>query len=304
MPVTITEYLAQVQTESSAPQDGVVVSVTTTCCEDKGIPLWPFLFAGAIPFFFLPHGHEMQPPVQPPGQPPGSIVPLVLPTPPPTAVPEPTTLALGLIGLLGFALLRKGKKAVKTLLMLLLLTVAVEAKPKTGTLKISLNRPMTVTVNKGSATVVGVGAAEYELPAGEYPVEILLPDGNVYTRTVTVKAHCTVALDLSYTPPAIVEVPVERIVTKEVVKEAPAPECKPEVTPYQFDVCCNCRPDDLKARLDLFAVELNRAPTNRGVVHAGNNFALDYLINTRGIDRSRLTLQVRTGGCVEMWIQP
>jgi hypothetical protein len=159
---------------------------------------------------------------------------------------------------------------------------------------------MTVTINKGSASV---DVAEYKLPPGEYPVEILLPNKTVYTRTLGVKADCVVTLDLNYTPPATVrvEVPVERV-TKEVIKEAP--ECKPEVTPYQFDVCCNCRPDDLKARLDLFAIELNRAPTIRGIVHAGNNFALDYLTNTRGIDGSRLTLQFGTSRCVEMWIQP
>jgi hypothetical protein len=288
--VTVAEYLSAQDT-----QDGVLVTVTTECCEDKGgLPLWPLFFAGVVPLFFI-HGNETPPLVL--VVPPPPVTP---PPPAPTPVPEPASLALGLIGLLGFVALRKGRKAMKALLMLLLLTVSVDAKPKTGTVKIILNYPMTVTINKGSATVE---AAEYKLPPGEYQVQVLLPNGNVYTRTLTVKANCVVALDLAYTPPATVEVevPVERIVTKEVVKES---ESKPEVTPYQFDVCCNCKRDDLKARLDNFAIELNRAPTSRGIIHAGNNFALDYLINTRGIDRSRLTLQSGTGPCVEMWIQP
>jgi hypothetical protein len=88
----------------------------------------------------------------------------------------------------------------------------------------------------------------------------------------------------------------------------------------QFDVCCSCSRDDLKARLDTLAVELQNDPTATTYViaYAGRNsrigqadllgdFARTYLATDRGIDQSRIT--VLNGGfreedCVEMWIVP
>lgn len=77
---------------------------------------------------------------------------------------------------------------------------------------------------------------------------------------------------------------------------------------------------DLKARLDYFAIDLQGTPDARGVVvfHAAKNkfpgwparralYCIDYLVNTRGLDASRLTTTnggLRDDPFFELWLVP
>jgi hypothetical protein len=88
----------------------------------------------------------------------------------------------------------------------------------------------------------------------------------------------------------------------------------------QFDVCCSCSYDDLKARLDTLAIALQGDPssTTYVIAYGGRTSrigqadllgtrARDYLVTNRGIDQARIV--VLNGGfreedCVEMWIVP
>jgi len=91
----------------------------------------------------------------------------------------------------------------------------------------------------------------------------------------------------------------------------------PPLNPRKFDEYGNIRFNDEKARLDNFAIQLQNEPASRGaIVGYGScdaegttraNRAKDYLVNTRGIDASRL--DVIDGGClpellVQLWIVP
>jgi len=86
---------------------------------------------------------------------------------------------------------------------------------------------------------------------------------------------------------------------------------------HKFDEYGNIRFNDEKARLDNFAVQLQNEPTSTGyIIGYGScdaegmtraNRAKDYLVNTRGIDASRI--MVVDGGClpelqVQLWIAP
>jgi len=88
----------------------------------------------------------------------------------------------------------------------------------------------------------------------------------------------------------------------------------------EFDTCCSCSNDDLKARLDNLAVELQNDPSTTTHIFAyggrtspsGQAGRLltrsrDYLMTERGIDASRI-VQVNGGfreeDCVEVWIVP
>ena len=96
-----------------------------------------------------------------------------------------------------------------------------------------------------------------------------------------------------------------------------APVERHERVSNQFDVCCSCANDDLKARLDNFAIELNNDPSTTAYViiyptgsaksDKVRTLVRDYLVSTRGIDPSRIVfLQGRSGdeGCVELWLVP
>jgi hypothetical protein len=91
----------------------------------------------------------------------------------------------------------------------------------------------------------------------------------------------------------------------------------PPALARKFDEYGNIRFNDEKARLDNFAIQLQNEPTSQGEIigygACGSegieraNRAKDYLVNTRGIDASRLI--VVDGGCkpelkVELWIVP
>jgi hypothetical protein len=91
----------------------------------------------------------------------------------------------------------------------------------------------------------------------------------------------------------------------------------PPTPARKFDEYGNIRFNDEKARLDNFAIQLQNEPTSQGyIIGYGScdaegltraNRAKDYLVNTRGIDGSRLV--TTDAGClpnlqVQLWIVP
>ena len=95
---------------------------------------------------------------------------------------------------------------------------------------------------------------------------------------------------------------------------------KTAIVGREFDTCCSCSNDDLKARLDNLAVELQNDPstTTHIFAYGGRTSptgqadrllkrAKDYLVSQRGIDTSRIVLVnggYREEDCVEVWIVP
>jgi hypothetical protein len=91
----------------------------------------------------------------------------------------------------------------------------------------------------------------------------------------------------------------------------------PPREPVKFDEYGNIRFNDEKARLDNFAIQLQNDPTATATIivfgscagegQTRGDRAKDYLVNTRGIEASRIT--VVDGGCradltVQLWIVP
>jgi len=91
----------------------------------------------------------------------------------------------------------------------------------------------------------------------------------------------------------------------------------PIAPPVKFDEYGNIKFNDEKARLDNYAIQLQNQPGSQGYIiaygscageaQARADRAKDYLVNTRGIDASRLVTV--DGGCrsdlaVELWIVP
>jgi len=91
----------------------------------------------------------------------------------------------------------------------------------------------------------------------------------------------------------------------------------PVAPAVKFDEYGNIRFNDEKARLDNYAIQLQNQPGSQGYIvaygscageaEARANRAKDYLVNTRGIDASRL--MTVDGGCrsdlaVELWVVP
>jgi hypothetical protein len=89
------------------------------------------------------------------------------------------------------------------------------------------------------------------------------------------------------------------------------------IGPRKFDEYADLKFNDEKARLDNFAIQLQQEPGTQGyyVIFGScegeadqrSARAVDYLVNNRGIDRSRIT--VVNGGCretltVELWLRP
>lgn len=90
--------------------------------------------------------------------------------------------------------------------------------------------------------------------------------------------------------------------------------------PTKFDEIGEIARDDEKARLDVFAIELQNSPGTQGYIigYGGSNKrygtgaqraqrARDYVVNTRGIDASRIvTLDggTRTTGSTQLWLVP
>jgi hypothetical protein len=187
-------------------------------------------------------------------------------------------------------------------LSLVLLAVPVEAKPKDGVVLIRTQPAgMQLSIDGQSMDVTGLDFREHRLPAGLHEISIILPDGNQWTHSLQIKNGKTCQVEVIYSPPTIVKEPV-REVEKEIIKE-PCPEIPETPKEKQFDVCCGCKRDDLKARLDVFAVELQREPRRRGRI-VGTSFALDYLLNQRKLTGDRVELITREGNCTELWILP
>jgi hypothetical protein len=100
----------------------------------------------------------------------------------------------------------------------------------------------------------------------------------------------------------------------------PAPTPLPPVAPTQFDTYGNIPRNDVKARLDNFANELQNQPGSQGYIigYGGRkgatgeaqrraDFAKDYLVNTRGIDAGRLVTidgGFKEEATTELWIVP
>jgi hypothetical protein len=91
----------------------------------------------------------------------------------------------------------------------------------------------------------------------------------------------------------------------------------PNPEPTKFDEYGNIKFNDEKARLDNYAIQLQNAPGSQGYIlaygscageaQARADRAKDYLVNTRGIDASRLVAV--DGGCrsdltVQLWVVP
>jgi hypothetical protein len=107
--------------------------------------------------------------------------------------------------------------------------------------------------------------------------------------------------------------------TAQAVTNVPPTE-KRVIVGHEFDTCCSCSYDDLKARLDNLAVALQNDPTTSTYVFAYGGRtsvagqadrllarARDYLVTQRGIDASRIILGnggYREDDCVEVWIVP
>jgi hypothetical protein len=118
----------------------------------------------------------------------------------------------------------------------------------------------------------------------------------------------TATVDIGGLPP---ECDHTRSCTFNVLPKPQPPGCT------KFDEYNNLKFNDEKARLDNFAIQLQQSPGSQGyyVIFGScdgeadqrSQRAVDYLVNTRGIDRSRVT--VVNGGCretltVELWICP
>jgi hypothetical protein len=98
------------------------------------------------------------------------------------------------------------------------------------------------------------------------------------------------------------------------------PTEKRSIVGREFDTCCSCSHDDLKARLDNLAIELQNDPTTKTYIFAYGGRtspvgqadtliarARDYLVSQRGIDAARIVLVnggFREEDCVEVWIVP
>lgn len=200
------------------------------------------------------------------------------------------------------------KKLISTTLLLLIVTITIAAKPKTGMLVVRSNIPLSFEVvgitNTTRISHTPNGPATYNLEPGGYRVILTLPDGTTRERVVIIKRDCTTSLDLSYYPPICPLCATPKVEEKVIPKETEPKETVPEVGPSLFDSCCNCKRDDLKARLDLFTIELNRNPRAQGRIISSSRVALEYLLHSRGMDHSRLELRLRPSGCTELWILP
>ncbi len=91
-------------------------------------------------------------------------------------------------------------------------------------------------------------------------------------------------------------------------------------TPTKFDEIGEIQRDDEKARLDVFAIELQNSPGAQGYIigYGGRNKrfgtgqqraarARDYVVTTRGIDASRIVVVdggTRQTGSTQLWIVP
>jgi hypothetical protein len=147
---------------------------------------------------------------------------------------------------------------------------------------------------------------------GTYTANVEVDDGcgciSYSSTTVTVdRCDCVAA-------PTPVPTPVPTPIPTPVPTPVPVP------TPNQFDTYGNIPRNDVKARLDNFANELQNQPGSQGyiIAYGGRrgpageaqrraDFAKDYLVNTRGIDAGRLVTidgGFKEEATTELWIVP
>ena len=158
---------------------------------------------------------------------------------------------------------------------LLVITAAIAAAAQQGTVTIQANVPIEVRIRSQAPRVfitepfpAALTRETWKLPPGDYAISLGLPDGTVNERVLTIRKNCTTDLAVTYKPPtcptcAPLTATAPTISTPEP-SSAILPSTKPETAPTKFDECCGCKRDDLKARLDLFAIQLHSNPTVRG----------------------------------------
>ncbi|MFL6227148.1 MAG: PKD domain-containing protein [Pyrinomonadaceae bacterium] len=146
---------------------------------------------------------------------------------------------------------------------------------------------------------------------GTYTANVEVDDGCgciAYSSTTVVVDRCNCVP--TPVPPTPVPTPVM----------TPTPAPPPAPTPTKFDQYGNIPRNDVKARLDNFANELQAQPGAQGyiIAYGGRkgvageaqrraDFAKDYLVNTRGVDAGRLvTLDggFQEEASTELWIVP
>lgn len=196
--------------------------------------------------------------------------------------------------------------------LLTLIAATTIAAQQQGSVTIRSNVPVEVRIFGAGPDIVftagpPLSVQTRKLPSGDYTIGFTLPDGSKHGRVLTIRKNCTTDLAVTYKPPTCPSC-VPMTLTAPTITEQPKPEApfefKPEPVPTKFDDCCGCSRDDLKARLDLFAIQLHQNPTVRGRIVAANDVAILYLVNQRGVDRARLELQTVATNCVEFWILP
>jgi hypothetical protein len=148
---------------------------------------------------------------------------------------------------------------------------------------------------------------------GTYTANVEVDDGCgciAYSSTTVVVDRC----DCVPTPVPPTPVPIE------TPPPTPPPTPLPVITPTKFDEYGNIPRNDVKARLDNFANELQANPGAQGyiIAYGGRrgpageaqrraDFAKDYLVNTRGIDAGRLVTidgGFKDEASTELWIVP
>jgi hypothetical protein len=170
--------------------------------------------------------------------------------------------------------------------------------------QITAGQPATVSVNL-------TGGGNYNLTYN-WTVSAGTISGGQGTPSITIDTtglegqNVTATVEIGGLPPAC-----ERTKSCSFSVAGLPPACR------KFDEYADLRFNDEKARLDNFAIQLQQEPGSQGfyVIFGScdgeadqrSARAVDYLVNNRGIDRSRIT--VVNGGCretltVELWICP
>ncbi|MGH9944553.1 MAG: PKD domain-containing protein [Pyrinomonadaceae bacterium] len=145
-----------------------------------------------------------------------------------------------------------------------------------------------------------------------------------YTATVEVNdgCGCVAFSSTTVTVDACGCVPTPTPVPTPSATPVPTPSATPPPPPdaRRFDEYGNIRRNDVKARLDNFAIELQNDPSAQGYIiayggrrsYAGEaqeraDFAKNYLVNTRGIDAGRIVTVdggYKEEASTELWIVP
>src|SRR5690242_16884734 len=91
----------------------------------------------------------------------------------------------------------------KAILIIILLCSVVVAKPKSGTLRIVSDAPLTILIDGRE-----VSGQSFSLVPGAHSIVMTTQDGASQTRTVEIRSKCVTTLNVSYKPPVIPPPPV------------------------------------------------------------------------------------------------